>query len=140
MVGEFFLTSEPSPLEGNELCLNMSIQLRCEANDSTDDVLRWFASTNLEGSMISLAAVSIAPSLTAPQLIPMQYSVPGIEIYLDRIQYNLRRKIFSTLHINTSVYYLQELYYIRCGNFNSGSDWISLNFSIQCKTNNFIAC
>ena len=142
VLGGFSLSSNPSPLEGREVCPNSSIQLHCEVKDVTDDVLRWFASTNsthLEDSIIYLTGFTITADVTLPQIIPLLNNIPGLEVYLTSIYFSQNEQLIiaynSTLTVNTSLYNDSELYYISCGSFNGRSDWTSLNFSIKCKKN-----
>lgn len=127
---QFLLTSNPSPLEGAELCQEDTVKLHCAVN-STASVIYWFLCENM-CTMYARAVLIIGGNGSVTE--STDSTIAGLEITIDPAVStggdNLL-SVNSTMSLNLSIYSTEQVRTFRCGkSANPESNAITLNFTI----------
>ncbi len=110
--------------------------LTCKASNVTEDIVRWFVSTNTSTFEENLAGTSVDIG-SIPQRLPLLVDWQGLQLYVDDfVIWNNYYSYNSTLYINTSTYNSSTTRYFSCGTIISErSEWIGLSYTFSGKCN-----
>lgn len=126
------LTPETTLPENAQVCPGATFQYNCVGRIE-DIVIRWSRCMTVNASCIDFASVSGRSNQQSP--IPIDGSIPGLELTLDSFSRNGSLSVFeSTLTVNVSEFDYSQNLIIRCGDLREQSDPVLIDFTIKCMS------